>query len=488
MTDAYRPQGRQRAASALLLLSFAALSYVRAPELLRGGRLWYEEAVMLSVAAEFDSIKTLWFVIYRGHLQLFSNIVGYATHWMAKFDFPEHIAIVMVLVGIAMNLLPVAMILFARVSFAEDLKGKLFAGLIVFLVLPVSSVWASPIMAQFIFAVVCFIIIMDQNRQGPIKAISYNLLIALSFLTGPPAFLLAPAFVLKYFFNKRTDFAVNAALAIALALLQIVILIAARDNSITYFEATLGERINALGAVLFAKSFLLPLTGYDATHWLLNALQDRFAEFDGALILNAALLLVVGALLATGWSRSSWQLIVLTMICIAAITGPAIVSAVVSPYAYIMPFNAPRYFYETNVMLYLCLLTVARQFQRDQVGEFRLRIGKVLFPILAAITIVIGLFDFQTGIIRSGHDWRAQIATWRQDDRACCIAAWPGSRRYALFLPTWRSCVEYRLQAHRLGADQGGSLSERLIRFHDRHEIPQLDRLKRNRFMCQKPE
>ncbi|MGQ9368830.1 hypothetical protein [Azospirillum sp. ST 5-10] len=470
-----------------ILAAALALSYARAPWLFAHPRLVAEDGWFLSRAAEIDGLGTLLMLHYRGYFQLFNNLVAFLSFELAQADLPEAVPYLMEGAALLVHLLPVAIIAFAGASYARPPAVRAAMALGVLVVLPQNEVWLTPMMSHFPLGLAAFLVLLDRDRPGRGKALAYNGVLAFAVLTGPPAALLAPAFVVKALLDRRRDVIVNAAVVVAGLAAQMLAMKLSGSAVVQPAAVPLADKLLLVPAALFFKSVLTPTLGYAMANDVLSALTGALGPRGAAAVAAAAmaaLVLALGRLF--GW-RAHGTTILLTGLAAGVVAAAAIVSAPVDPTVYLPSFNASRYFYQTSAMLLCALTAMAAPRLRDALPAGRRAVAAAC-AVAVGLPLLTGLWHLGTGIARSGPDWAAQVAAWRAGTGTCCVSVWPGAEWYAIFLPDYRSCVEGRLDLHGLGAGDGGTMAERLARLRARYGIQSWDRVQLHNHLCLTPQ
>ena len=227
----------------LLFLLFATLLIVfREVDLFLNPRFWAEEGRVYFLAAYSDGFKAI-FYSHQGYFSLTPNVATYLSTFL-----PLKLAPISTLFfSFLVTLLPSIIIIYSKSDYLNNNIAKLFAILIVYFVNNTEEVWLNTINSQFWFVVITFLILIE-NKVSVSKSRfnSYAILIFFSGLSGVPANLLAPFFLVKYYLEKTSADLKLFYVLIATILIQLVYIIILSDDGSSRFVYDVEKIISAI--------------------------------------------------------------------------------------------------------------------------------------------------------------------------------------------------------------------------------------------------
>lgn len=185
----------------LLFLLFATLLIVfREVDLFLNPRFWAEEGRVYFLAAYSDGFKAI-FYSHQGYFSLTPNVATYLSTFLPLKLAP----IPTLFFSFLVTLLPSIIIIYSKSDYLNSNIAKLFAILIVYFVSNTEEVWLNTINSQFWFVVIAFLILIENKENvSKLRLNSYAILIFISGLSGAPANIMAPFFLIKYYFEKSS--------------------------------------------------------------------------------------------------------------------------------------------------------------------------------------------------------------------------------------------------------------------------------------------
>ncbi len=394
-----------RAEGAALLAALVALQYLRAPQVLLGGRIWGEEGSYLQAALERSAASALvWCSDAVGYYVLPLNLAAVAAARLPLVAAP----LVFSGAGALVLALPLAL---AALDPEWRTRRRLgLAALVLLLCAPGAEIWLNLASAQFVIALGAAIALATSPDTRAAQALRLAYL-GFAGLSGVASLLLAPLFALRALLDRSRARAAEAAVLFACLALQLALLAGAP-------EAGSRHRLGGLPllAGIAASRQLLQLAVYPL---------DAFAGFGrvglAAEILRAvqqpglqwlALALAAGAFpLALLWSahRSGARAAPWWIASAALLLLGSLVATRDPIPNLIHPVFASRYFYAPNALL---LLALAECLLRARGPLARRAAAGALAWLLAC-----GLLDFwrPEPFFFGRSDWYAEVRAWQAD-------------------------------------------------------------------------
>jgi hypothetical protein len=333
------------------------------------------------------------------------------------------------LFALAVQALPVALLLFCRLPSPATRFFRLSAIALLLVVQPNQAVWLNTINSQFHLCVAAAVILISEPPSRAWAAARLCIL-GLAGLTGVVSCLLLPFFVVEYFLARRGH-----------RLQEIVVLAAA---SIVQGAAVLSGPgrgapgdFGLLAMTLLTKQWILPVLGSGAADAFgAYARENRLYEH----LVPAILALIPWAAVGAGailWGGRQARLLLAASVSIASVSFLQSVDAG-SPgwlVGHLSALGAGRYYFAPNVLLAFALLLSPRTGPPSRAGGSR-PFRVVCLAVMIAI-FALGSIDFAASRKRhkwffSGPSWPAEVEKWREGGEGA-LRIWP--RPWTMELP-----------------------------------------------------
>jgi len=398
-------------------LVFLAIALWKSRNLFAHPRFWAEEATVFYArflhSSFFDSI----FYVKSASLQLLTNVIVYA----AAQAPPELGPTVTTYAALALHLVVVVQIaLFIRAHGLGQATGLLLVG--AWALLPQTyEVWLSATNAQWVAGVSALMVFvmpsawMARHRRGA------ALWCFVCGLSGVPATLLAPMFILRALIERSRPVALIAAALAATVIVQLAVL-AAFGESRPYPRDPM-----TLTVPLFLQSVLAPVVSADgadrlAMHILSPHPAIAAMSLIATLILGLAVLGVATAAAATARRKPDAWLVLLALVGVTAVQN----FGGISPREHLAGAAGARYF--LCGAMCLCLL-LGWGTQAWPASLRRVSFGLLCWIVL--VGIVTAAVSPWTIPHTHGPSWRRQIDAC-VPGQICSVTVWPGGPAWAL--------------------------------------------------------
>lgn len=404
-----------RSLATCVVVWFAAVLAIalRAPALWSHPRFWAEEgAIYFADAFNLPWYDSL-FAPHFGYYLLFANGTALVAARLAPL---EHAPLVTLIAALAVQALPVALILFSRAPLWRSWASAL-TGVVIVIFVPMSiELWLNTINSQFFLSLCTFLVLLEEEPSDtPGRRFAHRAVLLLGGLTGAVSCFLMPLFVLRYWLHRHREHLVQAALMAVCTLLQLLALWSlADDPSVTRRFSALD--LPTLGALLWTNTIAWPFLGF-GTAWtfasvIFSARSTGVREFtDLGLLLLAAdaifLWWLARALVAT---RACFLLgSFLSLLVLSALYSTG---SVIEKWVLIQPAFSGRYFYAPVVILLITLLSGLVEGRPGLAAPRRLLHVALLVSVLA-----VGVSQFRVAVVL-GPPWDIEVARWRENPQA----------------------------------------------------------------------
>lgn len=389
----------------LLLPIFALIAAMHLPHAWVNGRFIDEEAtVFLAYAWHFPGSEAL-FRPFAGYLNIAANgsTLALASAIRADFISLEHAPYATMLLGLAVQCVPILQVLTGRADWLASNRVRLASALLIAIAPGTEEVAFNVIHIQFHLALcVALLLTLDVPRSRLGRALS-ALPLFFAPLCGPAAILLLPLFVLRSWLHadrRRTHQALVMGLGSVIQLLFFY-----GDSPIRGLKPDL----LTAAAGTFLRLIVMPLFG--------SGLSERVGEItaysqaDGmalTLLVAAGGALILGGLFLTAlWRRSAVTWLLLTG-CTLAVATFCFGMASSSRIFVLFPSAGPRYNFIPVVLVGLATFA--------SVGELR-GLPRTLFIAASAMWLTTSAVAYLRPIkaYAKGPAWPAEVAQWRQN-------------------------------------------------------------------------
>ncbi|GAA4007763.1 hypothetical protein [Sphingomonas humi] len=391
---------------------------LRLPGTWEYGRFLDEEVtVFFAYAWNFDPSSAL-FRPFAGYWNLAANGITAVLVSAVKAGLIslENAPYVTMLLGLASQLLPIALLLTGEANWLRKRSVRFVACLLVALAPGVDEVYLNVVHIQFHLALcVGIILALDAPTSRAGKLLSGTILLTAP-LCGPGAILFLPLFGLRALLERdRARFVQVGILAAGTAIQLLIFYTPSAARGVPMAPVL-------LGAALFVRIVVLAVLGPLMAVVVGNLGQQ--AEMAG----NPWILpLFAGAAVAAFAALAWWSLkrrdgavwLVGSALLVAIISfglGAAGQSSLPHRFA-LTPYNGPRYNYIPLVLLALAMLVFSTR--PDGRGRKIARGLVIVYLVMAGLSFRIALPEYANGV-----SWRGEVAAWRADPDYK-LRAWP---------------------------------------------------------------
>lgn len=398
-----------------LLAGFGALILLRLPQAVLHGRFMTEEGtIFFAYAWHHATWDALWRP-FGGYLNLAANAVTLLAArlvqggWLPLEQAPR----VTMVVALAFQLLPAALLLFWRPRWITAPLVLIVSLLAMALPTAVEEVWLNVLHIQFHLTLAAALLLALDPPTGAARWTVSAFVLILAPLCGPGAMVLGPLFLARTVLDRSLPRLLQTAMLGGAGLLQLLVFY---QGSPMRSQIKLPDEIAAIMFVrlgvnpfvgpnlsdLLARSVAVAHEGRTLTWWLFVAASLLFC---GWLALAAWRLRFE----ARGWLLASGLVLAIATFGFGMLEMPA-------P-AWFVPLYAERYQFVPVALFGLALspfigLGAAR-------GN-RLAVATGVLPLLLGLVYL----NMTLLMFRDGPDWHREVALWRQD-HAYQLRSWP---------------------------------------------------------------
>jgi len=408
--------------SSLLLFALAVILIVwRAPQLFVHPRFWAEDgAVYFAYAYHNAVIKSL----IHPQLGYYSLIVNLTSVLAAKLIPLSRAPLFTTLVALVIQSLPVLIVAFGNAKIWDKIWKKIVVISIIIFARPSAEIWLVLVSAQFHLGLATVLVLIEANGKAPrLKTILMRIILIVAGLTGVVSAILAPVFMLKYYFSKYKEDLIRSSILFAAFIVQLA--------AFYYLKM---EKLSDSRSIIFdwREFALIVINKNDLCLFWKEEYAWAFAElircvYPGNLML-VRIVIISFALLALCATfiiyRISEDKILFWLLALSL--------TVIGLFSYVMalgdkilmaysPIFGGRYFYAQNVIILLIM------FAAVSLGNYKNDVlAKVIISVALLAAIGFGFKEFHSSCLlrQEVPDWNYEVEKW-QSDHDHKLAIWP---------------------------------------------------------------
>ncbi len=404
---------RSQTTSVVAWLAAVLAIAVRAPALWSHPRFWAEEGTIYFAAAFNQPWYESLFAPHVGYYSLFANGAALAAAWLAPLDYAP---LVTLSAALAVQALPVALILSSRAPLWRSWASAL-AGAVIVIFTPISSeLWLNTINSQFYLALCTFLVLVEEEPPiSPGRRLAHRAVLLVAGLTGAVSCFLTPLFGVRYLLHRHREHLVQATLMVACTAVQLLALWAqVGDPSVTRRFSALD--LPTLGALLWTNTIAWPFLGFETARTfasvVYSARNTGVREFTdlGVLLLAADAVFLCWLARALVGRRAC--LLLGSFLALVIFSALASTGSVPGKLVLIQPGFGGRYFYAPVAILLITVLSGAVEGRPGLPPRRRL-----WHVVLLVCAIGVGTSQFRIPVLL-GPPWKVEVARWHENPQA----------------------------------------------------------------------
>lgn len=380
-----------------LLITYAALSCARMPQIVLTGRFWAEEgSVFFRNAWDLPPLQAL-FTSYGGYLNLPATASALAARWLMPLELAPYLTTG---VALAVQLLAPLLLLTSPEAWLRPFWVRLGCVLVLVLTPQLGEGLLQTLHCQFQLALCCGLLL----ALAPMPGRAWLCLLFLAPLSGPVPFALVPLFLARAWLDGSRARLIQACVLAAGSLIQMLL----------FFHAVAGRgyALHPVLALCVITIRYLEAPFFGIVHASVVATLVRARLQHGFVPIRAVLLpiLIFSALLLTTLLRRSARPAFWLLAAACAIGAATYLGAIGGAQAMFDPASGERYVFVPQTLLALCVLALAATYGGWARNAF---CGVVLWLLAVGAYAYVNPWD----VLATGPDWRSEIAAWRVDPR-----------------------------------------------------------------------
>lgn len=405
-----RCMNRSQTISVVAWLAAVLAIVLRAPALWSHPRFWAEEGAIYFAAAFNQPWYESLFAPQVGYYSLFANGAALVAARLAPLEYAPFVTLG---AALAVQALPVALILSSRAPLWRSWPSAL-AGVVIVIFTPISSeLWLNTINSQFYLALCVFLVLLEEEPPTSLgRYRAHRVVLLVAGLTGAVSCFLTPLFAVRYMLYRHREHLVQAALMVMCTAVQLLAFWAqVGEPSVTRRFSPFD--LPTLGALLWTNTIAWPFFGL-GTAWtfasvVYAARNTGLREFTdlGLLLLaaDAVFLCWLGRALV---GRRACMLLG-SFLALVIFSALASTGSVPGKLVLIQPGFGGRYFYAPVAILLITVLSGAVEGRPGLPPRRRL-----WHVVLLVCAIGVGLSQFRIPVVL-GSPWNVEVAHWREN-------------------------------------------------------------------------
>jgi hypothetical protein len=412
-SDRYKTLGKKSFPYLLSLLAILIM-YFRNTRYFFEPRFWAEEGTVHFVF----SYSHNWF------LALFQPQVGYLNFWpnistlLATLPPLKDAPLVTTITAMIVQIIPILIILWSKSSVWTNWYRKLL-GISTFLFLPLTNeVWLNTINSFTYFAVIIFLILLEESPENPVRRWLYRTLLILGGLTGTLSCFLIPLFLFKAIDEKKKERLVQTLLLIACAIVQVYLIYTFQD------QGNINQRFHivgfsTLGVTIWTQSLGFFMFGLDkASEWSSLLFKIADTDYQKFIVIGRILLISeIGIFILLTSNLSLKQRILFGSGYGILMILPMIFSIIQYKFLLVLTGLHQRLFFAPNILLGWMLL-LGIKFSKDKLLSFSNLVSLLCVAVIGA-GVFWGIMNYSKAWSFAEYwpDWKVEVATWQSNPK-----------------------------------------------------------------------
>lgn len=396
----------------IVVLLSLLITYLRYPRYFLQPRFWAEEG----------SLHFAYSYSHNWLLALFHLQVGYLNFWpnlatlLATIPPLESAPLITTIMALMIQLIPIVLILWSKSSHFNGWLRKLI-GISVLMFVPLSNeVWLNTINSYNFFAIITFLILLEDPPVTTARRWIYRILLLLGGLTGTLSCFLIPLFLVQVVKDKNKERLTQLFVLLVCALIQ-VYLIFHYSGSGNFSQRFQLFGFSTLGVTMWTQSLGLLAFGFtQASEWaraLLSMITNDMAGFRvwGRLLFAVAIVLIF--LLSANLPFKTRFLFIGGYGILMLL--PMMFSVIQDKYSLATTGYHQRIFFAPNVLLGWMLLLGIRLDKRPPITKTNL---VSLFCTLMLISALVwGLKSYPSTWFIGNYwpSWKSEVQIWKNN-------------------------------------------------------------------------
>ena len=248
------------------ILSFVVfIILIRYPSFILEPRFWAEERLYFETFYHlpkwWEGFDTLQYPAYYNFLSRFGG-------FLASLVGLSYAPLATTLFGMFILISPLLIIFFTESKYWDNLEKKIILSSFLIFSCSTGEIWLNSTNPHFIFPVITFLILLDENLKSVAKRILYNFCIFIGTISGPFALMMSPFFFLRYLRHKERPVLIYCLIFLIFGLLHILFFYISYTSGLGNMnrlgEGEISDSLSMADRVTFIFQFnvIFPLFGY----------------------------------------------------------------------------------------------------------------------------------------------------------------------------------------------------------------------------------
>ena len=241
---------------------------LRYPSFILEPRFWGEERLYFEtfhhLSNWWEGFDTLQYPAYYNFLSRFGG-------FLASLVGLSYAPLASTLFGLFILISPLLIIFFTESKYWDNLEKKIVLSLFLVFSCSTGEIWLNSTNPHFIFPVITFLILLDENLKSFAKRLVYNFCILIGVISGPFSLLMSPFFLFRYLRYRERPILIYCMIFLIFGLLHILFFYVSYSSGVGNMnrlgEGDISGSLSIVDRVTFIFQFnvIFPLFGYFAS-------------------------------------------------------------------------------------------------------------------------------------------------------------------------------------------------------------------------------
>ncbi len=251
--------------STLVLAFIVFIVLIRYPSFVIEPRFWAEERLYFEtfyhLSKWWEGFDTLQYPAYYNFLSRFGG-------FLASLFSLSYAPMATTLFGMLILISPLLIIFFTESKYWDNLEKKIILSAFLIFSCSTGEIWLNSTNPHFIFPVIIFLILLDENLESIAKRFLYNFCILIGAISGPFGLLMSPFFLLRYIRYKEKPVLTYCFIFLIFGLLHLLFFYISYNSGLGNMnrlgEGAISESLSMVDRATFVFQFnlIFPLFGY----------------------------------------------------------------------------------------------------------------------------------------------------------------------------------------------------------------------------------
>lgn len=248
-----------------ILVFIVFIILIRYPSFILEPRFWAEERLYFEtfhhLSKWWEGFDTLQYPAYYNFLSRFGG-------FLASLVGLSYAPLATTLFGMVILISPLLIIFFTQSKYWDNLEKKIILSAFLIFSCSTGEIWLNSTNPHFIFPVITFLILLDENLKSSAKRLLYNFCILIGAVSGPFALMMSPFFFIRYLRYREKPVLIYCLIFLIFGLLHLLFFyvsyISGVGNMNRLGEGDISGSLSMVDRMTFIFQFnvIFPIFGY----------------------------------------------------------------------------------------------------------------------------------------------------------------------------------------------------------------------------------